>query len=85
MGLDNDGPYEIVINNQEVENEVLSLEVGDTFDLDWTVNGNGTFDDSVNIYALEDNGVLSVDSSGRITALSEGSDYVVIVPVLEPN
>ena len=78
LGLQEDAPTEIVINNPEVVDEELELEVGDYLDLDWTVNGNGTFDDSVNFYSLEDSGVLSVNSSGRITALSEGSDYVVI-------
>ena len=73
-----DGPTEIVINNPEVVGEELELEVGDTFDLDWTVNGVGTFDDSVSIYLLDDNGTLSVDDNGHITALKEGSDYVVI-------
>ena len=80
LGVDvEDGPFEIIINNPEIVNEELSLEVGDTFDLDWTVNGNGTFDDSVNFYTLsgEDN-VVSVNSSGKITAVGEGSDYVVI-------
>lgn len=79
LGVDGDGPTEIVINNPEIVGEELELEVGDTFDLDWTVNGNGTFDHSVNFYTLsgEDN-VVSVNSSGRITAVSEGSDYVVI-------
>lgn len=78
LGLQEDAPTEILINNPEVVDEELELEVGDYLDLDWTVNGNGTFDDSVSFYCLEDNGVLSVNSSGRITALSEGSDYVVI-------
>lgn len=85
LGLEEDAPTEVVINNPEVVDEELSLEVGDIFDLDWTVNGNGTFDDSVSIYALEDNGVLSVNSSGRITALSQGSDYVVIESNADSN
>lgn len=85
LGTEEDAPTEVVINNPEVVDEELSLEVGDIFDLDWTVNGNGTFDHSVSIYALEDNGVLSVNSSGRITALSEGSDYVVIESNADSN
>lgn len=72
-------PTDIVINNPEIVNEELELEVGDTFDLDWTVNGNGTFDHSVNFYTLSgENNVVTVDSNGKITAISEGSDYVVI-------
>lgn len=85
LGIQDDSPTEIIVNNPEVINEELTLEVGDTFDLDWTVNGNGTFDDSVSIYALEDNGALSVNSNGRITALSAGSDYVVIESNVDSN
>lgn len=80
-----DGPTDIVINNPEVVDEELTLEVGDTFDLDWTVNGNGTFDHSVNFYCLEDNGALSVNSSGQITTLSEGMDCVVIESNADSN
>ncbi len=79
LGLDDkEGPTEIVINNPEVVDEELELEVGDTFDLDWTVNGTGSFSTDVNIYLLDDNGTLSVDENGHIVALKEGSDYVVI-------
>lgn len=79
LGLDTkEGPTEIIINNPEVVDEALELEVGDTFDLDWTVNGTGTFSSDVNIYLLDDNGTLSVDENGHIVALKEGSDYVVI-------
>ena len=80
LGVDvQDAPVEIVVNNPEVVNEELELEIGDYLDLDWTVNGVGTFDDSVNFYTLsgEDN-VVSVNSSGRIAATGTGSDYVVI-------
>ena len=80
LGVDvSDAPVEIVINNPEIVNEELELEVGDYLDLDWDVNGVGTFDNSVNFYTLsgEDN-VVSVNSSGRITATGVGSDYVVI-------
>ncbi len=82
---EDDSPTDIVINNPEVLNEELELEVGGTFDLDWTVNGVGTFDDSVDIYLLDDNGTLSVDENGRITALSTGSDYVVIESTVASN
>lgn len=80
LGVDEENaPTDIVINNPEVVNEELELEVGDTLDLDWTVNGNGTFDDSVNFYALSgEENVVSISSSGKITAVGEGSDYVVI-------
>ena len=77
LGVVENSVSEIVINNQEITDEELSLEVGDTFDLDWTVNGYGSFDDSVSIYSYYDN-VISVDNNGRITAIGEGSDYVVI-------
>ena len=74
-----DAPTEVVINNPEIVNKELELEVGDYLDLDWTVNGVGTFDDSVNFYTLSgESNVVSVNSSGRITAVGQGSDYVVI-------
>ena len=80
-----DSPTVIIINNPEIIDEELALEVGDTFDLDWTVNGIGTFDNSVSFSTLDDNGTLSVDSNGRITALSEGSDYVIIESDVDSN
>ena len=87
LGVDvQDAPVEIVINNPEVVNEELELEVGDYLDLDWDVNGVGTFDNSVNFYTLsgEDN-VISVNSSGRITATGVGSDYLVIESNVDSN
>ena len=80
LGVDyEDQPTDIVINNPEIINEELELQVGDYLDLDWTVNGVGTFDDSVNFYTLSgENNFVSVNQNGRITAIGEGSDYVVI-------
>lgn len=79
LGIQEDGPTEVVINNPEIVDEELKLEVGDYLDLDYTVNGVGTFDDSVNFYTLSgESNVVSVNSSGRITAVGQGSDYVVI-------
>ena len=87
LGVDfQDAPVEIVINNPEVVNEEIDLEIGDYLDLDWTVNGVGTFDDSVNFYTLSgENNVVSVNSSGRITATGTGSDYVVIESNADSN
>ncbi len=82
---ESDTPINITINNPEIVDDELELEVGDTFDLDWTVEGVGTFSDDVNIYAFDDNGTLSVDSNGRITALAEGSDYVIIESDEKPS
>ena len=87
LGCDvQDAPVEIIINNPEVVNEELELEIGDYLDLDWDVNGVGTFDDSVNFYTLsgEDN-VISVNSSGRITATGTGTDYVLIESNADSN
>lgn len=86
LNISDEGPTDIVINNPEVIDEELELEVGDYFDLDWTVNGTGTFDHSVNFYTLsgEDN-VVTVDSNGRITAVSEGNDYVLIESNADSN
>lgn len=85
LGVDEDGPTEIVINNPEVVNKELELEIGDTFNLDWTVNGVGTFDDSVEFSLYEDNGTISVNSNGTITALAEGQDIVTIQSTVDSN
>lgn len=86
LGVDEDGPKEIIINNPEVVNEELELSTGEYLDLDYTVNGVGTFDHSVNFYTLSgENNVVSVNSSGRITAVGEGSDYVVIESDADSN
>lgn len=87
LGVDvQNGPVEIVVNNSEVVDEELELEVGDELDLDWTVNGVGTFDDSVNFYTLsgEDN-VVSIDENGTITATGVGEDYIVIESNADAN
>ena len=80
LGCDTqDGPTEIVINNPEIVNEELNLEIGDHLDLDWTVNGTGTFDDSVNFYTTSGNdNVVTISNTGRINAVGEGTDTIVI-------
>ena len=75
----NDGAKEITLNHTDS----IELTVGDTFQLDWTVSGLGTFDDSVSIYSCYDN--VSVSNSGLITALSEGEDLVYIESNENPN
>lgn len=86
LGINDDGPTDIVINNPEIVDEELELSVGDYLDLDYTVNGVGTFDDSVNFYTLSgEENVVSVSSSGRINAVGEGSDYVIIESNADSN
>ncbi len=80
-----DGPTDIVVNNPEIVNGEVALEVGDTLDLDWTVNGVGTFDDGVEFSLYEDNGTVSVNSSGTITALAAGEDIVTITSTIDSN
>ena len=84
LGVQEDSPTEIVVNNPEVVNDQLELEIGDTFDLDWTVNGVGTFDDSVNFYTY-DEGIISVDQNGHIIATGVGNDYVIIESNADSN
>ena len=78
-----DGVTSITLNN--VTDNALTLRVGDTFDIDYTVNGVGSFSQDVVFEALMDEGVLSVDENGRITALAEGEDYVTITSEDNPN
>ena len=79
LGISQGYPTEIIINNSEVVNNKLALEVGDTFDLDWTVNGVGTFSTDVEFELSNNDGTLSVDSNGRITALKAGVETLSIV------
>ena len=85
LGL-SDGPTDIVVNNPEVVNDELSLEVGDTLNLDWTVYGKGSFDESVT-FSTESgtNSVVSINSSGKITAIGEGEEIVYITSVEDPK
>lgn len=79
LGIQSAGPTDIIINNPEISDDELELEVGDTLDLDWTVNGVGTFDESVTFSTYsETEDVVSVSSSGKITAIAEGEDMVGI-------
>lgn len=84
--LDIGSPNEIVINNTEVVDNELTLEVGETFDLDWTVLGVGTFNHGVSFSTLMgQDDVLTVDSNGRITAVGEGEEFVVIESLVDSN
>ena len=87
LGLDNkEGPTSITVNNPEIVDGEVEIHAGNPLDLSWTVEGTGTFDDSVNFYTLSGNeDVVSVSSTGRITAVSEGSDYVVIESNVDSN
>jgi len=80
-----DCPTSITITNSEIVNNQTSLEVGKTLQLTQTVSGNGTFDDSVT-YSLQNNtGAISVNNTGKITALSEGTDTVVVTSTVDSN
>ena len=68
---------DITLNN--VTDGELELEEGDTFDIDYKVNGVGTYSSSVTFELLEDNGTLSIDNNGHIVALKEGQDYISII------
>ena len=85
LGL-TDYPTDIALNNPEIDNGTLELEVGDTLDLNWTVNGEGTFDDSVSFSTYSGgSSVVSVNSNGKITAIAEGSDTVYITSTVDSS
>lgn len=81
-----DVPTEIVVTNPEIVDDELLLEVGDVFDLTWTVNGIGNYDEAVNIsvYPTPED-CLTVNSSGRLTAVAEGDAVVTIESVVDPT
>lgn len=84
LGIAN-APTDIVVNNSEVVDDVLNLEAGETFDINQTVYGNGTFSQNVNYLAFMNDGTLSVNEDGRIYALSEGEDLVIIKSTQDPE
>lgn len=81
-------PTSIIINNEEVVDDELEIENGTTFQLDCEVEGLGSFNHNI-LYSINedfsDEGVISIDSNGEITALSEGEAYVDIVSEADPN
>lgn len=74
---------DIVVNNVTDD---LEMEVGDTFDIDYTVSGVGDFDPSVTITYedLEDEPSVSI-SGDTLTALKEGEGEVTIVSNDNPD
>lgn len=84
LGLESysDGVTDITLDN--VSGDSISLEVGDTFDLEWTVNGTGTYSTEVDYELYMDDGTISFEN-GRITALKEGSEILTLTSVENPN
>ena len=79
-----DVPTDIAFTNPEIEDDMMELEVGDKFDLTWTVNGIGNYDESVEFTVDPDPaGCLTVDNNGRITAVSEG--YAIVTVTSKAN
>ena len=67
-----------------VLNESLELEEGDTFDLEWTVSGTGDYSDEVE-FSFDEGGIASIDENGRITALAEGYDILTVSSKEDPD
>lgn len=79
----NDYATDIVVNNVSGS---LEMEVGGSFEIDYTVNGIGDFDPSVTITYedLEDEPSVSI-SGDTLTALKEGEGEVTIVSNDNPD
>ena len=80
LGLDS--VTDIELNN--VIDESITLEAGGTFDIDYSVIGEGDYDSSVTFENLDED-VLTVDSNGHIIAKGVGEDLVSISSVDNPN
>ena len=79
----NDYVTDIVVNNVSGS---LEMEVGDTFDIDYTVSGVGDFDPSVTITYEDLGDEPSVSVSGdTLTALKEGDGEITIVSNDNPD
>lgn len=65
--------------------EELEINVNDTYQLEWTVDTQGLISDEVEFSLLFDEGAISIDENGLITALSEGEEIVEIKSVDDPE
>lgn len=72
------------ITLDNVLNESLELEEGDTFDLEWTVSGTGDYSDEVE-FSFDEGGIASIDENGKITALAEGDDILTVSSKEDPD
>lgn len=82
-GSDTDYVTSITLNN--IYDDGLTLEKGSTFDIDYTVNGVGDYSHEVTFELMNDDGTISLDSNGRITALKDGEEMVTISSVQDPS
>lgn len=82
LGMENGRPTSLTLDDPS--SGELELTVGDTQQLEWTVGGVGSFDDSVIFETLEDN-VITVSDTGLVTAIGSGEDYISITSTVDPS
>ena len=82
LGMENGRPTSLTLDDPS--SGELELTVGDTQQLEWTVGGVGSFDDSVVFETLEDN-VITVSDTGLVTAIGPGEDYISITSTVDPS
>ena len=84
LDLEN-APVDLAFTNEDIDDDMLLLETGDQLQLTYAFDGNGTYDHSVKFALTEDNGTLSIDANGKITALAAGTDMVTVTSVADPG
>lgn len=82
LGMENGRPTSLTLDDPS--SGELELTVGDTQQLEWTVGGVDSFDDSVVFETLEDD-VITVSDTGLVTAIGPGEDYISIISTVDPS
>ncbi len=82
LGMENGRPTSLTLDDPS--SGELELTVGDTHQLEWTVGGVDSFDDSVVFETLEDD-VITVSDTGLVTAIGPGEDYISVTSTVDPS
>lgn len=74
----------IIAQDLFVQNERVSIKVGETYQINVTVIPNDTVDKSLT-YSSNNQAILSVDENGLVTALSKGRTMVIVQSKSNPD
>lgn len=74
----------IIAQDLFVQNERVSIKVGETYQINVTVIPNDTVDKSLT-YLSNNQSILSVDENGLVTALSKGRTMVIVQSKSNPD
>ncbi len=82
LGVEHGRPTSLTLDDPD--SGELELTVGDAQQLEWTMGGVDSFDDSVVFETLEDD-VITVSDTGLVTAIGPGEDSISITSTVDPS